>query len=113
MKLRSPAAPILLPMITLGIYTLVWFVKTKNEMNETITNRIPTAWLIIVPIANIFWLVAYARGAKEFNGTDSTAGTFWLLALLSVIGQAILQARFNRTIKGAVASTASLAPAAA
>jgi Domain of unknown function (DUF4234) len=113
MKHRSPAAPLLLPIVTLGIYTLVWHVKTKNEMNKTIASRIPSAWLLIVPIGNIFWLVAYARGAKEFNGTGSTAGTFWLLALLGVIGEAILQARFNRTIKGAVASTASFAPAVA
>jgi hypothetical protein len=113
MKLRSPAAPLLLPIITLGIYTLVWHVKTKNEMNQTITNRIPTAWLLIVPIANIFWLVAYSRGAKEFNGTGSTAGTFWLLAILGVIGEAILQARFNRTIRGSVSSNASFAPVAA
>ena len=99
MKLRSPAAPLLLPIVTLGIYTLYWNVSTKDEMNQVNTNRIPTAWLLIVPIANIFWLVAYARGAKEFNGTGSTAGTFWLLAILGVIGEAILQARFNRTIR--------------
>jgi Domain of unknown function (DUF4234) len=113
MKHRSPAAPLLLPFVTLGIYTLVWHVKTKNEMNQTITNRIPTAWLLIVPIGNIFWLVTYARGAKEFNGTGSTAGTFWLLALTGVIGQAILQARFNRTIAGAKAPVANWAPAVA
>ena len=113
MKLRSPAAPLLLPLVTLGIYTLVWNVNTKDEMNQVNTNRIPTAWLLIVPIANIFWLVAYARGAKEFNGSGSTAGTFWLLAILGVIGEAILQARFNRTIKGAVTSSASFAPVAA
>ncbi|HEX4058118.1 MAG TPA: DUF4234 domain-containing protein [Galbitalea sp.] len=107
MKLRSPAAPLLLPLVTLGIYTLVWNVKTKNEMNKTIANRIPTAWLLIVPIANIFWLVAYSRGARQFNGAGSTAGTFWLLALLGIIGEAILQARFNRTIRSGVASVAS------
>jgi hypothetical protein len=105
MKRRSPAAPLLLPIITLGIYSLVWHVKTKNELNLTIADRIPTAWLLIVPIANIFWMIAFARGARQFNGTGSTAGTFWLLAILGVIGQAILQARFNRTIAGASGAT--------
>jgi hypothetical protein len=112
MKRRSPAAPLLLPVITLGIYTLVWNVKTKNEMNATISSRIPTAWLLIVPIANIFWLVAYARGSREFTGTGSTAGTFWLLAILGTIGEAILQARFNRAIAGASTITAPAAPLA-
>jgi hypothetical protein len=113
MKLRSPAAPLLLPIVTLGIYTLVWHVKTKNELNQTIANRIPTAWLLILPIANIFWLIAFSRGAREFNGTGTTAGTFWLLAILGPIGEAVLQARFNRTIRGSVVSTPSFAPVAA
>jgi hypothetical protein len=113
MKRRSPAAPLLLPIITLGIYSLVWIVKTKNELNETAADRVPTAWLLIVPIANIFWLVAFARAAARFNGTGSTAGTFWLLAILGVIGHAVLQARFNRTISAPAASFAAVVPAVA
>ena len=111
MKRRSPAAPLLLPAVTFGIYTLVWFVKTKNEMNKTIASRIPSAWLVIVPVGNIFWMVAYARGAREFNGTGTTAGNFWILALLSGIGAAILQSRFNRTIDAT--SVAAPTPVAA
>jgi Domain of unknown function (DUF4234) len=114
MKRRSPAAPLLLPIITLGIYTLVWHVKVKNELNKSgIANHIPSAWLLIVPIGNIFWLVSFSRSAKQFNGTGSTAGTFWLLALLGPIGEAILQARFNRTIKGGVSVPVGVVPAAA
>jgi hypothetical protein len=115
MKRRSPAAPLLLPFITLGIYTLVWHVKVKNELNQSgIANHIPSAWLLIVPIGNIFWLVSFSRSAKQFNGTGSTAGTFWLLAILGVIGEAILQARFNRTIKGGASLQATATvPAAA
>jgi prepilin signal peptidase PulO-like enzyme (type II secretory pathway) len=111
MKRRSPAAPLLLPIITFGIYSLVWLVKTKNEMNKSITSGIPSAWLLIVPIGNIFWYVSYARGVKEFTRTGSTAGTFFLLVLLSAIGCAIVQARFNRAIGGA--ATSSFAPAVA
>ena len=114
MKRRSPAAPLLLPIITLGIYTLVWNVKTKNELNQSgVANRIPSAWLLIVPIGNIFWLVSFSRSSAQFNGTGSTAGTFWLLALLGGIGEAVLQARFNRTIKGTVAAPVVAAPVAA
>ena len=110
MKRRSPAAPLLLPIITLGIYTLVWNVKVKNELNKSVANHIPSAWLLIVPIGNIFWLVSFARSSKQFNGRGSTAGTFWLLAILGPIGEAILQARFNGTIKAA--ASAPVAPAA-
>jgi len=44
---------IVLSLLTLGIYVLVWFVKTKREMN-TKGAEIPTAWLIIIPIINIY-----------------------------------------------------------
>ena len=33
MNRRNPAAVLFLMSFTLGEYSLVWFVKTKNEMN--------------------------------------------------------------------------------
>ena len=55
MKTRSVAGVIILSIVTLGIYPIIWHVRTKNEMNATGAD-IPTAWLLIVPIANIYWL---------------------------------------------------------
>ncbi|GAA3581315.1 hypothetical protein GCM10022198_00550 [Klugiella xanthotipulae] len=105
MKRRSPAAPLLLPLITFGIYTLVWFVKTKNEMNEANASnpevRIPTAWLFIVPFVNIWWMWRYAVGVEAFtNRRIGTVGAFLLMFLLGVIGDAIVQSKFNATIDG-------------
>ena len=114
MKLRSPAAPLLLPLITLGIYSLVWYVKTKNEMNRTngSDKRIPSAWLLIVPIANIVWLWKYSVGVEAFtrNGLGRHA-TFWILFLLGSIGAAIVQSFFNSAIRTPAA--AELQPATA
>jgi hypothetical protein len=95
MKRRSPAAPLLLPIVTFGIYSLVWMVKTKNEMNPTV-DAIPTAWLLIVPIANIWWEWKYAVGVEQYtdNGMSRHAA-FWLLLLLGPIGAAIVQNAFN------------------
>ncbi len=98
MKLRSPAAPLLLPFVTLGIYSLVWHVKTKNEMNAS-GSAIPTAWLIIVPFVSFWWLWRFAVGVDEFSGF-SRHGAFWLLLLLGPIGGAIVQAQFNKTVSG-------------
>jgi hypothetical protein len=42
MKQRNVAAVLFLSIITFGIYTIVWFVKTKNEMNK-LGAQIPTA----------------------------------------------------------------------
>ncbi len=55
MQQRSPFLVFLLSLITFGIYGIVWYVKTKNEMNAR-GAQIPTAWLLIIPIVNIYWL---------------------------------------------------------
>ena len=57
-KKRNPWAVALLSLVTLGIYGIVWYVKTKGELVER-GGEVPTAWLIIVPFANIYWLYKY------------------------------------------------------
>lgn len=106
MKHRSPAAPLLLPFVTFGIYSLVWYVKTKNEMNRS-GSGIPTAWLLIVPIGNIVWLWKYAVGVEQFTNTRmGRHAAFWLLLLLGLIGAAIVQNSFNGALSGQVESKA-------
>lgn len=96
MKRRSPATPLLLCIITFGIYGIVWFVKTKGEMNQS-GESIPTAWLLIVPFVNIYWLWKYAVGVAGVtkNGM-SNAAAFILLFLLSMIGAIFVQSAFNK-----------------
>lgn len=109
MKYRSIAAPLLLPLVTFGIYALVWSVKTKNEMNNSGTS-IPTAWLLIVPIANILWLWKFSVGVEDFTRRSiGRHGAFWLMFLLGSIGSAIVQNEFNR----AIAATPARVPVAA
>jgi len=82
-------------LITFGIYGLVWYVKTKNEMNAK-GAQIPTAWLLIIPIANIYWLWKYSQGVEFVTKKETSAAVaFILIFLLSVIGMAIIQSRFN------------------
>lgn len=103
MKPRSIAAPLLLPFVTLGIYSLVWSVKTKTEMNQAGTS-IPTAWLLIVPIANIVWLWKYSVGVELFTRRGlGRHAAFWLMFLLGLIGHAVVQSKFNKAIQGAPA----------
>ena len=98
MKHRSPAAPLLLPLITFGIYSIVWYVKTKNEMNQ-LGATIPTAWLIIVPIASIWWLWKYSVGVEQVtNSGMSRHAAFWLIFLLGPIGEVFVQSAFNHAI---------------
>ena len=98
MKQRSPIAVFLLPFITFGIYSLYWMVKTKGEMNEK-GSKIPTAWLIIVPFVNIWWMWKYGEGVEKVtNEKLSGVLAFILLLLLGSIGQAVIQNSFNAII---------------
>ena len=96
MKTRNPIAVLFLPFFTFGIYGLVWSVKTKNEMNRLGAN-IPTAWLLIVPLANIYWFWVYGTGvALVTKGAHSALGSFLLRLFLGPIGAAITQNEFNK-----------------
>ncbi len=96
MKNRSPIAVLLLPFITFGIYSLVWSVKTKNEMNA-LGASIPTAWLLIIPFVNLYWMWKYAQGVQHVTkGGLSQVAAFLLLLFLSVIGMAIGTARIQQ-----------------
>lgn len=98
MTKRSVVAVILLTLFTFGIYNLIWFVKTKNEMNS-VGADIPTGWLIIVPIANIWWMWKWAGGVELVTrGRQSQAIAFILVFLLSVIGMAIVQVELNNAV---------------
>ncbi|MFZ4893337.1 DUF4234 domain-containing protein [Plantibacter sp. Mn2098] len=93
MKRRSPAAVFFLPIITLGIYFIVWYAKTRGELKAQ-GQSVPTTWLFIVPIVSFWWLWKFSVGAANVSG-KSAGGTFALL-LLGSIGQAIAQNGFNK-----------------
>ncbi|HSY53526.1 MAG TPA: DUF4234 domain-containing protein [Opitutaceae bacterium] len=96
MKNRNPIAVLLLQLVTFGIYGLVWSVKTKNEMNR-LGAGIPTAWLLIIPFANIYWLWVYSTGVELVTKEKmSAAVSFLLVMLLGPIGHAIIQGEFNK-----------------
>lgn len=98
MNKRSVAAVVILTLITFHIYSIVWAVKTKNEMVRQGAD-IPTAWLLIVPVANIYWLWKWAGGVEHVTrGKASQAIAFIMIFLLDVIGMAIVQSWFNQAI---------------
>jgi len=99
MKKRSVGGVVVLSIITFGIYAIYWMVATKGEMNSQGAS-IPTAWLIIVPIANIWWTWKYAEGVDHVTSNKMSAGVaFLLLWLLSLIGMAIVQSAFNKVAR--------------
>ena len=103
MTKRSVAAVIILTLITFGIYGLVWMVKTKGEMVK-LGADIPTAWLLIVPIASIYWMWKFAGGVEHVTrGKQSQVMAFILMFVLGLIGMAIIQSELNK-VEGAAGS---------
>lgn len=98
MTKRSVASVIILTLVTFGIYGLVWMVKTKNEMVKAGAD-IPTAWLLIVPIASIYWMWKFAGGVEHVTqGKQSQAISFIMMFVLGLIGMAIIQSALNQAI---------------
>ena len=111
MKQRSPIAVFFLSLITIGIYAIVWEVKTKNEMNK-LGAEIPTAWLLIIPFVNIYWTWKYSQGVEKVTqGKISGILAFILLYLLSIIGMAIIQDTFNNVATADAAGGQGTGPA--
>ena len=96
MKNRSIGLMILYTFLTFGIYGIYWYVSTKTEMVE-LGADIPTAWLLIVPIANIYWIWKWAGGVEHVTkGKMSQVIAFILVALLSIVGVVIVQLELNK-----------------
>ena len=82
--------------LTFFIYGIVWFVNTKDEMNARGAD-IPTAWLLLVPFANLWWIWKYSEGVdKVTDGKISAVLSLILLLALGNIGMAVLQDSFNK-----------------
>ena len=96
---RSPIMVFIYTVITCGIYAIVWQVKTKDEM-VSLGATFPTAWLLLVPFANLYWLWLYCVGVEKVTGgKTSSAVALLLLFLLGPIGMAVIQNSFNDIAK--------------
>jgi hypothetical protein len=109
MKKRSVVGVVIFPLLTFGIYGLYWLVSTKGELNQK-GAQIPTAWLLIVPIANLFWLWKYYEGAQQVTNEKVNAVLMFVLGLFitPLIPYALCQDAYNNL--GEAAPVASATP---
>ncbi len=98
MKKRNPLAVFFLPVITFGIYYFVRFVKVKEEMKFQGAS-IPTAWFLIIPFANLYFVWKFGQGVEMVTKKHMSAiACFLWIFLFSTIGMAITQSKINRTL---------------
>lgn len=99
-KKRNILAVYLLSFITFGIYLIYWQVQTKKEMNS-LGAEIPTAWLLIVPVANIYWMYKYCEAFSNFVKRDNNAVMWFLLYFfVGIIMPAVVQSGLNNLAVG-------------
>jgi hypothetical protein len=97
-KVRNPWAVALLPIVTLGIYHLVWWYKINKELKaygeakgydlgQNPTNSVLALFpggLIVIPA-----LVSYWRGTKRVQGASKIAGreqvSGWIALILYLL----------------------------
>ncbi|MGH3931327.1 MAG: DUF4234 domain-containing protein [Pseudonocardiaceae bacterium] len=112
MKRRNPVAAWLgLPLITLGIYHLVWYYKIHKEMGEFDRRRnVPTAgpmlvllllsWTIVAPLVSYFNCGNRIRNAQRAAGINPSCSALVGLLLMFVFGLGTLyyQAELNKIV---------------
>ncbi|HOO78414.1 MAG TPA: DUF4234 domain-containing protein [bacterium] len=86
----------ILGFVTFGIYFIYWVVSTKGDINS-LGAKIPTAWLLIIPIANIYWAYKYCEGfSEQVKKDDNTILWFFLYLFVGIIMPAIVQSELNK-----------------
>lgn len=95
-KYREVVVVYLLIFVTLGIYWIYWAIQTKEEINQ-FGGNIPTGWLLIVPIANIYWLYRYSEAFSIYVKKDNNAILWFILCwFVSIIMPALVQTELNK-----------------
>jgi len=96
MTKQNPITVFVLSFVTAGIYYLFWLAKTRADLVRG-GAQIPTAWLIIVPLAAYWFLWVLAGETSKVTGKPAI-NTFLLLLLLGGIGAAVVQSEINSTV---------------
>lgn len=96
---RDVVVMYLLGFLTLGIYFIYWYIKSKTEINENFGTDIPTCWLLIIPIANIYWMYKFAEAYSLYIIRDDNKALWALLFIfVTIIVPAVVQIELNKFV---------------
>ena len=74
MKQRSIGKMFLLTIVTLGIYRLYWFVKTRSEMMQLNKDiKIPSVLWLVAPLLLVILAIGFFIFSGDFSSSDETA----------------------------------------
>lgn len=100
-KKRNPFLVFLFSFITLGIYSIFWFVYTTNELKSR-TKSAPNPlllWLMLIPFVNIavmiYYCWKYSKAINELTGFSNIA-LFLLWVVFSPVAMILSQMELNK-----------------
>lgn len=116
MKHRSLIKMFLLMIVTLGIYRLYWFTKTRSEMMSVKPVKIPSVWVLIIPVVliGLMVLMLFINLAQIYSVADS-CGTDTLSAVYQACSERIIsdsRTSTNSTMTGILLGLLGLIPVA-
>jgi hypothetical protein len=95
-KKRNPVFVIVATILTCGLYSIYWLVVTKDEINS-LGAQIPTAWLILVPIANLYFMYKYCEGFSLYVKKDDNAILWFLIYFfIAPLAMILFQVELNK-----------------
>jgi hypothetical protein len=95
MTKRSPIQVFLFGIITIGIYSWYWLIKTKTELNQR-GGQIPTAWIWLIPFVGfLYWDWKYAQAVSAATNKFTPAVAMILLIFTGPIAHAVFQSAYN------------------
>ncbi len=87
MKHRSILSVLILHLVTFGIYSWYWSIKTKGEMNRLGAKKIPTAWIWLIPlVGTIWWDWRYCKGVEHVTKGKLSGVLIFLLKISAGFG---------------------------
>ena len=87
----------LLLIFTFGIYGIYWFWKTQRELEKKYKVKLPHPILIIIPIANFYWLYRYCEAfSNKVRKDKSPLLWFLLFILVPIVPPLIIQSEYNK-----------------
>ncbi len=87
----------LLTLFTFGIYYVYWGVVTKRELKQA-GGDIPSAFLIIIPFANLYFWYKYAKSYVQIvrrSNNDMDVLVYFLLTLFPLLCPVVFQKGYN------------------
>jgi len=96
MRERTIFAMVILTIVTFGFYTIYWIIGTKHDLNR-MGARIPTSFLLFIPLANFYYLYQFAAAFCKYILKDESQeiAYFLLITFLIPIGAIIYQIKIN------------------